>query len=745
MDKVVVLNIVGGSFQGGFNLNVSVRISQDGRYFQELTEFNTELPPELEIPELYRQWQSVYYRLEKTRNVVPLEQMRIVVPPDQITEVASVEDCQSISQLLQHKLDDWLNKLPLGDIRKLLRHIDSSDSVRFLVKSKNVQLQRLPWHLCSLFNEYPKAEVALAVETSQKNTIYLNRTVRILAIFGNDDGIDISLDESILRQLEEQKIATIQPLKQPSRQNLNEQLWNQRWDILFFAGHSSSQSQRGRIQINANDSFSLRELENALRLAVSNGLKLAIFNSCDGLGLLGCLASVGIPYTIVMREPIPDKVAHVFLTYFLEYFFVQGKTLHQSVRLAREKLQGMEDEFPCATWLPVICQNTNSATLTWFPKHHFINPRPLVSSIINLVKRRNLWLPVITVITLSITFLLIKEFITIPDPSTPQKETILPTPKSVNSIPSKKPVVLFGKSQGNTLSDISNIAVSHDQKILASKSGNGNIDIWNLEDILNSENSKEPFLSFRDSSNGSNGILAISPDVKSIASVGFGNSLIKIFSIYQKKEVVQISGASYGGNDMLFHPNKNQLFIGDSSNVIKVVNIDNKQLTKLISNLTTRIDFLAISNDGGKLVAGSKDGIIEIWNIDSKKLINSFKLKSGKLTSLSLNSDGKKIIAGFSNGSIELWNIDEKQPEKSYKITDTYITSAILSQDGLKVIGASQDGYIYFRQLSDNFTTIYKLSNYSNAKVSKLFDSSTGVFAIGFDGKYISIWNIPRS
>lgn len=388
MDKLVVFNIVGGSFERGFYVHISVRMMQNDNYFQELIDFNTELPPDSEIPELYRQWQSVYYRLERTRNVVPLEQMRIIVPEHQITNVSSLQECQEISQQLQSKLDEWLNKLPLRDIKKIWQHLNSSDSIRFFIKTQDIQLQRLPWHLCSLFNEYPNAEVALAVETACYQTKNIGKTAVILAIFGNNDGIDISHDENILMQLEKQKIAKIKILKQPKREDLNEQLWNQQWDILFFAGHSSSQTPGGRIHINANDSLSLYELEKALSIATRNGLKLAIFNSCDGLGLLNCLASVKIPYTIVMREPIPDRVAHVFLKYFLEDF-AQGKSLHSSVQRAREKLQGIEYEIPCATWLPVIGHNPSSATLTWFPNRNLVALRKFFSWLANIATSRN--------------------------------------------------------------------------------------------------------------------------------------------------------------------------------------------------------------------------------------------------------------------------------------------------------------------------------------------------------------------
>jgi hypothetical protein len=35
----------------------------------------------------------------------------------------------------------------------------------------------------------------------------------------------------------------------------------------------------------------------------------------------------------------------------------QGLPLDRSVHQAREQLQGLEDRYPCASWLPIVCQN----------------------------------------------------------------------------------------------------------------------------------------------------------------------------------------------------------------------------------------------------------------------------------------------------------------------------------------------------------------------------------------------------
>jgi hypothetical protein len=120
----------------------------------------------------------------------------------------------------------------------------------------------------------------------------------------------------------------------------------------------------GWIDINQTDKLTIEQLENALKTAIEQGLHLAIFNSCNGLGLARQLNNLHIPQIIVMREPVPDLVAQEFLKNFITSFS-GGKSLYVSVREAREKLQSMEDKFPCASWLPVICQNHAEVPSMW--------------------------------------------------------------------------------------------------------------------------------------------------------------------------------------------------------------------------------------------------------------------------------------------------------------------------------------------------------------------------------------------
>ncbi|NJO70971.1 MAG: hypothetical protein HC825_03215 [Oscillatoriales cyanobacterium RM1_1_9] len=73
-----------------------------------------------------------------------------------------------------------------------------------ILETEDPQLRRLPWQLWNLFVDYPEAEVALSA--LQFNRIALpprppRKRVRILAILGHSQGIEVDQDRQILERL----------------------------------------------------------------------------------------------------------------------------------------------------------------------------------------------------------------------------------------------------------------------------------------------------------------------------------------------------------------------------------------------------------------------------------------------------------------------------------------------------------------------------------------------------------------
>lgn len=369
MPQLVVLNLTGNWQQGCATVTAQWWVADSVTPMQ----MTGKLPPAPELEFLYQRWQRLYEAVSTRRKWRPLRSFGILrsgasefeIEEDEAypTDVSEAE-FKRLCQELQQRLNQWLQVESFAKIDRQLRtHLSRTDEIRVILVAENRALLRFPWHLWQFFEDYPRAELALSLPEytrSIQSHSAPNEKVRILAILGNSQGINITKDQHLLEQLPNTELKL---LVEPDLETLNQQLWMTGWDILFFAGHSSSHT-TGTIQINQTDTLTIEQLRYGLRKAIERGLKLAIFNSCDGLGLAWDLADLKIPQVIVMREPVPDRVAQAFLKHFL-LAFSNGSSFYLAVREAREQLQALESEFLCATWLPVICQNPAEQPPTW--------------------------------------------------------------------------------------------------------------------------------------------------------------------------------------------------------------------------------------------------------------------------------------------------------------------------------------------------------------------------------------------
>lgn len=353
MKKLVTLKL-DGDFQAGFSAYLTIGEEGEGNSI----EISGKLPENTDILDLYESWRSLYRSLGG--------QTRITAKSGQQTNFnfrRIADECEQQADELCDRFNKWLSSEAFLDIVNTCRtKLNDDDEIRFLIRTSCHELQQLPWHKWEIVENYDRAEVAIGLLNSADNKIFTKSDkINILAILGNSQNINIEEDRRFLDEITDAKIEF---LVEPTRQEISDRLWDRPWDILFFSGHSKTQKGEGIIHINQTDSLSLQELKEGLKKAIEQGLQLAFFNSCDGLGLARELQELFIPQVIVMKETVPDIVAQKFIKYFLRNY-TSGKFLYQSVREARKRLECMEDEYPCASWLPVIGQNALSIPKTW--------------------------------------------------------------------------------------------------------------------------------------------------------------------------------------------------------------------------------------------------------------------------------------------------------------------------------------------------------------------------------------------
>ncbi|MDB9315420.1 CHASE2 domain-containing protein [Spirulina sp. CS-785/01] len=322
------------------------------------------LPPNPELEQcLHYHWQENYRTLGAPYRWTWRIKPKKVIHKGSINQKIKV--CQQSAKRLCEQLEEWLDCETFRPIdRRLREQLDPTEAVRFWICTDNLQLRKLPWQEWEIFQQYSLVEPSFCSLESQPLTppVSSPSLIKILVILGHDQGIDTEKDRKLLNQLPH---ADPVFLVQPQRQEITDQLWEQSWDIIFFAGHSETQGETGVIYINPDECLTIDELWYGLKKACDRGLQLAIFNSCDGLGLSQKLDDLLIPQMIVMRELVPDQVAQQFLRYFLTNF-AQGQSFYLAVREARQRLYDeLEYQFPCASWLPVICQNPSAIPPSW--------------------------------------------------------------------------------------------------------------------------------------------------------------------------------------------------------------------------------------------------------------------------------------------------------------------------------------------------------------------------------------------
>jgi hypothetical protein len=316
----------------------------------------------------YEEWVGAYRECAKAT--------RLGAVGNQITNISSplphlLQDVRAKYQIFVERLQRWLNETRVNDLSS---HGDVSSSCfglanylfnpfgesrHLFVQTPTLELWRYPWHEWFRIRNHLELEVVFMPRFYRplQNPHHRHPGVRILAIFGREHGLNLSGDFSALRALPNVELHS---LVTPSLGDLVH-LWQEPWDILFYAGHS------GNGAIDVDSRLEIQQIRDTLQYAAQQGLQLGIFNSCESIDIAQQLVQLGVPHVIGMREVIPDLVAQRFLQYFLSNF-QRGADLYTAVARARSQLRELvhiEEHLPGTASLPLICRHPQARPLTW--------------------------------------------------------------------------------------------------------------------------------------------------------------------------------------------------------------------------------------------------------------------------------------------------------------------------------------------------------------------------------------------
>ncbi len=307
-------------------------------------------PPHLTT--LYQEWQRAYLSFYKTADALTVELPADVAENSlrgwsiasgnvNATTVDWYSKVVEAEARLLNQFHHWLRSAELFDIRSTIarasqgvepdRFDDQVAIVRVFLTCTPLELARFPWEAWEIGSADFASAASIRVmrcpgtiRTAVGGPGLTRNRARVLAVMGDDTGLNFQADRSAVQSLS--KVAEVtfvgwQPgqtaatVKEQVRAAIMD---GGGWDVLFFAGHSNETDLTGgELGVAPGVSIAIQELAAALAIAQKRGLQVAIFNSCSGLNIAESLIDLGFSQVAVMREPIHNRVAQVFLLRFL--------------------------------------------------------------------------------------------------------------------------------------------------------------------------------------------------------------------------------------------------------------------------------------------------------------------------------------------------------------------------------------------------------------------------------------------
>jgi CHASE2 domain/CHAT domain len=284
---------------------------------------------------------------------------------------------------LLSEFQQWLLSPELVSINRTITKAVSQTSekqpVDIFLTCTPIEIAKLPWESWDIYfdtdSDSPeKIRIARSPANISNEVIHpVRRKIRVLAILGDDTGLDLEDDKQAVKSLNSivdvkftgwnKNTDTTNFDANALKHQIIKAIADERgWDILFFAGHSNeTQLTGGELGIAPGVALSMQEIEGSLKIARKRGLQFAIFNSCNGINIAEFLINLGLSQVAVMREPIHDQVAQIFLVKFLQSL-AEYKDVHTAFLDASQLLK--EDEkrlsYPSAYLVPSLFRHAEA-------------------------------------------------------------------------------------------------------------------------------------------------------------------------------------------------------------------------------------------------------------------------------------------------------------------------------------------------------------------------------------------------
>lgn len=243
--------------------------------------------------------------------------------------------------------------------------------------------------------------------------------------------------------------------------------------------------------------------------------------------------------------------------------------------------------------------------------------------------------------------------------------------------------------------------------------------------------------------------IALSPDNKTLAS-GSEDGTIKFWDLVSQKESATLST---GDNiiSIAFSPDGRTLVCGCLHGLIMGCDVPSHRSIFSLPGDGSGVSSVAFSPGGRSFAAGCLNGVVRIWEAATRVETFHRHLHDGPIYVVAFSPDGKgmtpysnTLFTSGGDGFVKLWSLasgsPSLHPRNTLRITSPY--GLAVAWDGRQLAASSADGFVNLWDLSSGSPGRAKILSVSSPS-GVAFNPDGKTLAIGSLDKTIRLWTVP--
>lgn len=240
-------------------------------------------------------------------------------------------------------------------------------------------------------------------------------------------------------------------------------------------------------------------------------------------------------------------------------------------------------------------------------------------------------------------------------------------------------------------------------------------------------------------------ILALSNDERLLAS-GSEEGVIKVWDIESGECLHTLRGHPSNINGLAFTRNGKLVVSSSKNGLIKIWDNSNGVCLHTIDESPEEITSLVVTTDGKYVVFETSSGKIQSWRLDGQRKLHLIERTKGLRRVNLLTAENKCIISLTSDKTIKIWDVDREQSLFSLEGHDQPIFTTAMSLDGKRLISVSSTNILKFWDIERGVclqTFSQKLTG--ETKIIKVALTVSGKRALVVTDDYkVKVWDPER-